>query len=422
MIKYKKNQSNFGCSSNVEVRNASTQTSEIGTTNRLTMVLKKFNWNNIADLNSILIDSLGIWNSIYNRIFSVIFYLVLRLLNVSFESTREILANLRLMGIQRCHEWALTIIDEDDLCVVLRDKRGSYKRITFYEEFPELEKEARAFCLSQASLKQCVFNVQSLANFIDRRFRELYPEVEIDQDELVRSEESCRADLLKWEAKYDSNTNRPYFEGHEREDVLKYRKEFITYLLDSKDYFYIPKKENGEYSWIKPMRKQKILICHDESIFRSGEISKFRWFFPEKAPFYNKGKGRSIMVSFFMVCHDQTDVFELNQEEYDEAVGKFPELEDDHGFVNYLPRSANAWIEPKKDMYFDNDLILEQFKRLFIFMRFKRSFLNYQVEVIVDNARTHSAKIYDVRMFNKFPGTNCIYDEIKWMEGDQEKM
>jgi len=73
-------------------------------------------------------------------------------------------------------------------------------------------------------------------------------------------------------------------------------------------------------------------------------------------------------------------------------------------------------------MYFDNDLILKQFKRLFILMRFKRSFLNYQVEVIVDNARTHSAKIYDVRMFNKFPGTNCIYDEIKWMEGDQKKM
>ncbi|RNA03539.1 hypothetical protein BpHYR1_006494 [Brachionus plicatilis] len=227
MIKYKKNQSNFGCISNVEVRNPSTQISEI--------------------------------------------------------------------------------------------------------ELPEMEKEARTFCLSQASLKQCVFNVQSLANFIDRRFRELYPEVEIDQDELVRSEECCRADLLKWEAKYDSNTNRPYFEGHEREDVLKYRKEFITYLLDSKDYFYILKKENGEYSWIKQMRKQKILIFHDDSIFRSG-------------------KGRSIMVSFFKVCHDQTDVFQLNQEEYDEAVGKFPELEDDHGFVNYLPRSASAWIQPKKDI------------------------------------------------------------------------
>jgi len=40
----------------------------------------------------------------------------------------------------------------------------------------------------------------------------------------------------------------------------------------------------------------------------------------------------------------------------------------------------------------------------------------------VDNARTHLAKIYDVRMFNKFAGTNCIYAEIKWMEGDQEKM
>ena len=114
--------------------------------------------------------------------------------------------------------------------------------------------------------------------------------------------------------------------------------------------------------------------------------------------------------------------FNLSQEEFDEAEQNFPELEDDNGFVNYLPRSANAWIEPKKDMYFDNDLVLKQFKRLFILLRFKRSFLNYQIEVIVDNARTHSAKIYDVKMFNKFPVTYCIYDEIKWTEGVEEKM
>ncbi|CAF0924518.1 unnamed protein product [Brachionus calyciflorus] len=152
-----------------------------------------------------------------------------------------------------------------------------------------------------------------------------------------------------------------------KKDVDKHRREFVNYLIESKDNYYIPKKENDDYSWIQPMRKQKILICHDESIFRSGEISKFRWIFPEKAPFFNKGRGRSIMVSFFMVCNDITDIFDLNQEEYDEVVDKFPELEDDFGFVNYLPRSANAWIEPKKDMYFDNDHIFRQFKRLLFY-------------------------------------------------------
>ena len=43
--------------------------------------------------------------------------------------------------------------------------------------------------------------------------------------------------------------------------------------------------------------KKKILICHDESTFRSGEIPSHRWLIPENAPFFNKGRGRSIMVS-----------------------------------------------------------------------------------------------------------------------------
>ncbi|CAF0995873.1 unnamed protein product [Brachionus calyciflorus] len=44
-----------------------------------------------------------------------------------------------IMTVQTCHSWVLTIIDEDDPCVILRDGRGCYKRITFYENYPELE-------------------------------------------------------------------------------------------------------------------------------------------------------------------------------------------------------------------------------------------------------------------------------------------
>ncbi|CAF0848158.1 unnamed protein product [Brachionus calyciflorus] len=100
MVNYRINQSNFGCTTNVELRDASTQTSDIGTSNRLTIVMKKFDWNNIADLSSLLKDSIGSWNSI-NRKLSLIIYLILRILNVNFESTREILSNFRLIGIQR---------------------------------------------------------------------------------------------------------------------------------------------------------------------------------------------------------------------------------------------------------------------------------------------------------------------------------
>jgi hypothetical protein len=49
-------------------------------------------------------------------------------------------------------------------------------------------------------------------------------------------------------------------------------------------------------------------------------------------------------------------------------------------------------------------------------LKYKKSFQNCEIEVIVDNARTHTAKKYDPNYFNKKPGTNCIYDKIEWIE------
>jgi len=214
-------------------------------------------------LFSILTDSLNDWKSIHLRILSVSVYLILRLLNISFESSRDILTSLRMLNIQICHAWATTIIDEGNLCVILRDERGSYKRIPFYENFPEILNEAKSYALIEMCRKECTFDAMSLAIFLDKRFRELYPEIEIEPESLVRSVESCRVDLLKWGAKYDSNKNRPYFEGHEREDVLLARQKFIEHLINLKDFYYVPKKDIV-YSWISPMSKKRILISNDE--------------------------------------------------------------------------------------------------------------------------------------------------------------
>jgi hypothetical protein len=122
------------------------------------------------------------------------------------------------------------------------------------------------------------------------------------------------------------------------------------------------------------------------------------------------------MMSLFIVQHDELEIFELNEEEYDLALVKYPSLNNNEGFLNYYPRSANAWIEPKKDNYFDNEVILKQFERLFQLLEFKECFKNSQIEIIVDNARTHSAKVYDVNLFNKKPGTSCEYGSIEWVE------
>ena len=274
---------------------------------------------------------------------------------------------------------------------VLRDNRGNYKRVGFYETFPRLELEAKAFAVSGAFSKDSSINTREIDKFVDKRFREFYRE-EFGEDylceELVRSEESCRVDLLKWGARWDKNSNLPYFEGHERADVVAKREEYVAHFTMNKDLYYYPSKVgDGELSWNKPMRKKRILLSHDESTFRSGETSPFRWFFAGFEPFFNKGRGRSIMVSAFIAMHSDVDVFSLNEEEWIKACENHPELLEEDPFLNYYPRSANVWIEPKKDTYFDNKIILKQFERLFILLKFKGAFNDHLIEIIVDNAK-----------------------------------
>lgn len=123
-----------------------------------------------------------------------------------------------------------------------------------------------------------------------------------------------------------------------------------------------------------------------------------------------------------MVAHHESDLFRLNDEEFARALADFPELEENpEANLKYFKNSATAYIEPKKDCYFDNDTILKQFRRLFILLKYKVAFDGHQFEVLVDNATTHSTKVYDVSKLGKSPGTKCIYETIEWEENGIKK-
>jgi hypothetical protein len=99
------------------------------------------------------------------------------------------------------------------------------------------------------------------------------------------------------------------------------RNEFVSHFLQDKHLYYFAHRtsiDTHTFNIPEPLEtneKRRILIAHDESTFRSGELPAFRWIFPDIAPFYNKGRGRSIMVSAFIVQHITTDVFELDEDE-----------------------------------------------------------------------------------------------------------
>lgn len=164
---------------------------------------------------------------------------------------------LDLLGIQQCDIWIKTIREEEDLFSITRDLRGNYKRNLFYELYPLLEQEAKSYAMDLLASKKSNFKVKDLAVFVNERFNQLYgssieniEDSSQDKNQLIRSEESIRCDLIRWGAKYDSNKKRPYFEGHEREDVVKSRSEFCNYFIKNKSLYFTIKRNETEFNWV----------------------------------------------------------------------------------------------------------------------------------------------------------------------------
>jgi hypothetical protein len=80
-----------------------------------------------------------------------------------------------------------------------------------------------------------ISKARELVDFINLKFKETTDE-KLPDGVVIRSESSCRRDLLRWGAKYEKIKKRPYFLGHEREDVIQYRNEFVKKFENNKKF------------------------------------------------------------------------------------------------------------------------------------------------------------------------------------------
>ena len=126
------------------------------------------------------------------------------------------------------------------------------------------------------------------------------------------------------------------------------------------------------------------------------------------------------MVSDFLVQRPSGPFLELNENEWKQAIAKYKLLSANND-VNYLSRIATASINIGTDAYFDNDTILEQFERLFQLLEFKQEYKHHQIEIIVDNARTHTTKAYSLQEFGKSSGTRCPVEQIEYVDENGAK-
>ncbi|CAF1165596.1 unnamed protein product, partial [Didymodactylos carnosus] len=153
------------------------------------------------------------------------------------------------MTAKTSHKWA-TVFIKGDYEEFPNDLRGGKQTDFFYDTFPEIESDARAFIVQACSQKSAEFKAADLAQFIDTKYYELIGIQKQIGDDLIRSERSCRLDLR-------------------RDDAVKHRNEFISYFLTHKDSYYTI--TNGDTPmWNFPTQNpHRILIFHDESTFRS---------------------------------------------------------------------------------------------------------------------------------------------------------
>lgn len=337
--------------------------------------------------------------------------------NLEIES---VLKKFELLSIKTTTFW-VNQCSKGDFSGLQFDGRINGRHEEFYDIYPDIEIEARNYAIIKASEKSSAFTVYDLAVYITELYEKETGENLIT---LVRSESSCKRDLIRWGAYLGKNSNRPYFEGHERVDVVEHRERFVGYFASREHFYYqIESDQNDKEKcdWINPMRKEDdvcfkktVLLSHDEANNRRGETSKRKWFFPGKEPLYQKGKMQSVMQSWFIMQHPSGPFLQLTEEEYEKCCKKYPELKENENF--YYEREASAQIILNGQNYFDNETILEEFERLFKIIQFLEALKDHNVEILVDNATTHTTKKYSLNQFRKNEGYDCPVDELEWFD------
>lgn len=114
--------------------------------------------------------------------------------------------------------------------------------------------------------------------------------------------------------KHLMNHIQVYYDGHEREDVVQYRKEWTKRMLAYSEKMRRYEGDNMEQEILLSLRdgeQELVLVTHDESTFYANDGVARAWLSEGETMLQKKSMGGSIMVSEFMCpCHGRLKIDE----------------------------------------------------------------------------------------------------------------
>ncbi|KAF0701900.1 hypothetical protein AaE_016253 [Aphanomyces astaci] len=130
------------------------------------------------------------------------------------------------------------------------------------------------------------------------------------------SEATARRWMIHAGYKYGSWKKDVYIDGHERDDVVEYRKSFCSTWIALSDRMASYSGDTMETADC-PTAEEVVWVTHDESIFYANDDGGMVWTNAAHPDLPKKGRGRSVMVSEFLCpCHgrlytpsDNGDIF-----------------------------------------------------------------------------------------------------------------
>ncbi|CAF4055548.1 unnamed protein product [Rotaria magnacalcarata] len=140
--------------------------------------------------------------------------------SIKWTDSDNILRQIGAFKSETSHKWSKAFLS-GDFDEFVSENRGGKHSPDFWNYFPEIEISAKQFTLERCSQKVASFTSMDLALFIDTAYYETIGITKDTDSELIRSVSSCRNDLRRWGATFKENGARPYFEGHERQDVVE---------------------------------------------------------------------------------------------------------------------------------------------------------------------------------------------------------